>query len=161
MTDQTTLTPAQPRAPSAALAPFVRLRDEIDRLFEDFPLTLPARSVFPFTTRAAVVPAMELAETDGGYALSVELPGLAAKDIDIEFADGILTVSGEKREDSEKKEDGFLLSERRYGAFRRQLTLPADADPDTIEARFDKGVLTLAVKKDAAAPARTRKIKIG
>jgi HSP20 family protein len=104
---------------------------------------------------------MELAETEGGYELSVELPGIEEKDIDIEFADGILTISGEKREESEKKQNGYLMGERRYGSFRRQLTLPVDADPDTIEAKFKHGVLKLAMKKDQAAASRTRKIKIG
>ena len=161
MTDQTTLPAEQGRASRTTLTPFARLRDEIDRLFDDFPLALPGRSAFPFAPRTAVVPAMELAEIDGGYELSVELPGIEEKDIDIEFADGMLTVSGEKREDSEKKEDGFLLSERRYGAFRRQMSLPADADPDTIAASFKQGVLKLQVKKDQQAAARARKIAIG
>ena len=91
MTDQTTLPAEQRRTPSAALAPFARLRDEIDRLFDDFPLAPAARSVFPFT-RTAVVPAMELAETDQGYELSVELPGLEEKDIDIELADNATRI---------------------------------------------------------------------
>lgn len=160
MTDQTTLPTKQRRTPSAALAPFARLRDEIDRLFDDFPLAPAARSVFPFTS-TAVVPAMELAETDQGYELSVELPGLEEKDIDIELADGTLTISGEKREESEKKDNGYLVSERSYGAFRRQLTLPADADADSIAASFEKGVLKLAVKKDREAAGRAKKIPIG
>ena len=161
MNDQTTLPAEQRRPESTALAPFIRLRDEIDRLFDDFPLGLPGRSIFAFSPRAAVIPAMELAETDGGYELSVELPGLEEKDIDVEFADGTLTVSGEKREASEKKGNGYLISERRYGSFRRQLTLPVDADPDTIEAKFKHGVLKLVMKKDQQAASRTKKIKIG
>jgi HSP20 family protein len=91
----------------------------------------------------------------------VELPGLEEKDIDVEFADGVLSVSGEKREESETKENGCLISERRYGSFRRQLTLPSDADPDTIEAKFKHGVLKLTMKKDEKAADRSKKIKIG
>lgn len=161
MNQQTTLPAEQRRTETAALAPFTRLRDEIDRLFDDFPLGLPARSIFAFSPRATVIPAMELAETDRGYEVSVELPGLEEKDIDVEFADGILSVSGEKRDESEKKENGYHISERRYGSFRRQLTLPADADPDTIEARFSQGVLKLVMKKDQTTASRTRKIKVG
>jgi HSP20 family protein len=142
-------------------APLNRLRDEIDQLFEDFSFARPSRSAFPFTAPAALSPAMELAAKDGGYELSVELPGLDEKDIDIEFADGILTVSGEKREESEKKDNGYLLSERRYGSFRRQLTLPSDVDPETIAATFEQGVLKLAMKKDKQAEVRAKKIKIG
>jgi HSP20 family protein len=142
-------------------APLGRLRDEIDRLFEDFSFARPGRSIFSFAAPTALSPAMELAAKDGGYELSVELPGLEEKDIDVEFADGVLTVSGEKREESEKKDSGYLLSERRYGSFRRQLTLPSDVDPETIAATFEKGVLKLAMKKDRQAESRTKKIKIG
>ena len=161
MNEQTTLPTEQRRAEAAVPAPLSRLRDEIDRLFDDFGFTLPARSIFAFPTRAAINPAIELAETEGGYELSVELPGLEEKDIDVEFADGVLTVSGEKREESEKKDNGFLMSERRYGSFRRQLTLPADVDPETIAAKFKHGVLKLEMKKDQQAASRTKKIKIG
>ena len=137
------------------------MRDQIDRLFDDFGFTLPSRSVFPFIPETRLIPATELTAADGGYELSVELPGLDEKDIDIELADGVLTVSGEKREQSEKKDKGYLLSERRYGSFQRQLTLPADVDPDSIEAQFRKGVLKIEMKKDEHAASRARKIKIG
>ena len=161
MNEQTTL-PARPRqAAGFALAPLNRLRDEIDHLFEDFGFARPPRSLFAFDSGPALNPAMELASTENGYDLSVELPGLEEKDIDIEVADGVLTVSGEKREESEKKERGYLVSERRYGSFRRQLTLPADVDPETIAATFRNGVLTLSMKKDQQAANRTKKIKIG
>jgi HSP20 family protein len=161
MNEQTALPAERRRTEGAALAPFNRLRDEIDRLFDDFGFALPSRSVFSFQPRAAVIPAMELAEGDGGYELSVELPGLEEKEIDVEFADGVLTVSGEKREESEKKENGYLMSERRYGSFSRQLTLPSDADPDSIEAKFKHGVLKLKMKKDEKAASRGKKIEIG
>ena len=161
MNEQSTLPAEQRRPEGAALAPFSRLRDEIDRLFDDFGLTPPSRSIFAFPPRAAVNPALELAETDGGYELSVELPRLEEKDIDVEFADGVLTIAGEKREESEKKDNGYLVSERRYGSFRRQLALPADADPDAIDAKFKHGVLKLAIKKDEKAASRAKKIKIG
>jgi HSP20 family protein len=161
MSDQTTVPAELRRLQAAVPAPLNRLRDEIDRLFEDFSFARPARSIFPFASPTALSPAMELAAKDGGYELSVELPGLEQKDIDVEYADGILTVSGEKREESEKKDSGYLLSERRYGSFRRQLTLPSDVDPETISATFEQGVLKLAMKKDKQAEGRTKKIKIG
>lgn len=160
MSDQTTV-PAERRSEPLALAPLTRLRDEIDRLFDDFNFARPPRSIFAFAARPELNPAMELTATDGGYELSIELPGLEEKDIDIEFAEGVLTVSGEKREESEKKENGCLMSERRYGSFRRQLTLPTDVDPATIAAKFRQGVLKLAMKKDEQAASRTKKIKIG
>ena len=161
MNEQTTLPIERRRTEGAALAPFNRLRDEIDRLFDDFGFALPTRSIFSFHPRAAIIPAVELAEVDGGYEVSVELPGLEEKNIDIEVEDGVLSVSGEKREESEKKDDGYLMSERRYGSFSRQLTLPSDANADTIEAKFKHGVLKLTMKKDEKAANRAKKIKIG
>ena len=161
MTDQTTLPARQRRAEPAFPAPLNRIRDEIDRLFDDLSFPRPGRSIFAFAPPAPLTPAMELAAVNGGYEVSVELPGIAEKDIDVELAEGILTVSGEKREESEKKENGYLMSERRYGSFRRQLTLPADVDPESIQANFKDGVLKVAMKKDEKASDRARKIKIG
>lgn len=137
------------------------LRDEIDRLFDDFSFNRPARSVFAFPGfPAPSKPAVELVEKGDRYQMSVELPGIEQKDINIELADGVLTISGEKRETSETKESGYLISERSYGAFRRQVTLPADVDPDSLAAKMRDGVLKLEMKKDKAAASRTRKIAI-
>lgn len=139
--------------------PFGWLRSEIDRLFEDF--GRPARSAFNFGLRSlAPVPALEMVDDKQSYRLTAELPGLADKDIDITVADGVLTISGEKREETERSEQGFMLSERRYGRFERQVTLPADVDPEAIKAQFKDGVLTLTLAKDEKAAARTRKIAI-
>lgn len=138
-----------------------KLRDEIDHLFEDMSSTLPARGILPFVRRSAELrPALELREANGNYCLSTELPGLSKDDVEIEFADGVLTISGEKTEASEEKEGNCLTSERSYGAFCRQVTLPGDVDPDKISAKFDKGVLTVTIAKDKSAASRTRKISV-
>lgn len=161
MNEQTALPTERRRHDLLASPPIGRLRDEIDRLFDDFGLTFPARNIFALPHRATLNPAVELTEADGGYELSIELPGLEEKDVEIEVSEGVLTVAGEKREESEKKDRGYIISERRYGSFRRQLTLPADVDTDTIKADFRQGVLKLTMKKDEEARGRTKKIKIG
>ena len=160
MNEQATLPAKQRTGQGAALAPFNRLRDEFDRMFEEGRLPATGRSRFALADQR-LIPAMELSAADGGYCLSVELPGMDQKDIDLEFADGILTVAGEKRQESEKKGEGYLMSERRYGSFRRQLTLPADVDPSSIKADFASGVLKVEMKKDTKATDRCKKIKIG
>ena len=160
MNDQATL-PAKSGPAGFALPPLTRLRDEIDRLFDDFSFARPARSIFAFPTVAEFNPAMQLADKKSHYELSVELPGMDQNDIDVEVIDGVLTISGEKRVESETEEDGYLMKERRYGSFRRQLSLPSDADPAGIDARYRNGVLNLSIKKDQKAASRARKIKIG
>lgn len=146
------------KTPSVEVSPISWIRNEIDRLFDDF--GRPARSMF-FGQPTAPVAALELTEGKDEYQLSAELPGLGQDDVDIAVADGVLTISGEKKEEKEHKENGYLMSERRYGSFRREIALPADVDLNAIKARFKDGVLSLTMAKDKAAPARTRKIAIG
>ncbi len=137
------------------------LRGEIDRLFEDF--GRPGSSIFSFGNRspAAPVPAVELVDDDKAYRLTAELPGLSEQDIAVSIADGVLDISGEKKEESERKDKGYLYSERRYGSFHRQVSLPSDVDQNGITAQFKDGILTVTLAKDENVPARSRKIEIG
>lgn len=140
-------------------APLGWLRNEIDRLFDDF--RRPVRSVFNFGMAGfGPTPAIELVEHDRDYRLTAELPGLTDEDIELAVGDGELILSGEKREQEERKDKGFMLSERRYGAFERRIALPADIDRDHIAAQFTKGVLEITLPKDAKAAGRTRHIAI-
>jgi HSP20 family protein len=135
------------------------LRSEIDRLFDEF--GRPARNAFDLGMRSIFpMPALEMIEKDDSYRLTAELPGLSEKDVEINVADGVLIVSGEKREASEKKDKGLMLSERRYGAFERQIALPKDVDPAAIKAQVKDGVLTVTLAKDKKVAANTRKIQV-
>ena len=153
-----------PRAPVATTlfpetSPMGWLGGEIDRLFDDF--GRPAVGMFKFAPRIAnPVPAIELIDDDKEYRLSAELPGMTDKDIEIAVADGILTISGEKKETSERKDDGYLLRERCYGAFTRQIALPADVQAEAIKAHFANGVLNVTLGKDKKAQERLHKIPI-
>lgn len=153
MNDITPITGTRPPVPETG---FGWLRHEIDRLFDD--IGRSARGV-PFTA-TGLAPAVELAERDRDYRLTVELPGVKEDDVEVSIADGVLTLKGDKREHEERKESGFMLSERRYGAFERQIRLPADADPNEIEAKFKKGVLTLTIAKDEKKAPQPRKIAV-
>jgi len=154
-------TPASPVPASkgrAPLEPFGVLRTEIDKLFDDF---MSPSSVFiqPRGT-ASISPAMEFVDTGAAYQLTAELPGLKGDDIDVSVADGVLTLSGEKREESERESNGILLSERRYGAFRRQIPLPSDVDSDAVDAHYKHGVLRVEIAKDKTAAGRSRRIAV-
>ena len=152
--------PATRPVPASPLLdqPLGWLRGEIDRLFEDF--GSPGRSIFTFGTHAAPVPPMELSDAGDSYRLTAELPGLTDKDVTIELAGGVLSVSGEKTESKDHEESGCLMSERRYGAFARQIALPKDADRDAISASFKNGLLTVTIGKDQKATAEKRTIAI-
>src|SRR5947209_9448855 len=93
------------------------------------------------------IPEMDLVETDDHYLLKADLPGMKQEDVAIEFNDGTLTLSGERKAEYERKEKGFFRLERSFGKFSRSLTLPDGVDPDRIEASFHDGVLEVQIPK--------------
>jgi HSP20 family protein len=105
------------------------LRREFDRLFEDFYFG-PWRSsvghnvfdVEPFWRGELTfgkAPAVDIAERDNEYEITAELPGMAEEDIDVKYADGVLSIKGEKKEEKEEKHKDYYLSERPFGSFQR------------------------------------------
>jgi HSP20 family protein len=163
--------PAKPEEkPSAgALSPLSSLRREIDKLFDDFHFGTWLRGpgnvfdVEPFwrgELSFGKAPAVDIAERDKEYEITAELPGMAEKDIDVKFANGMLTIKGEKKEEKEEKKKGYYLSERRYGAFQRSFQVPDGVEADKIEASFKNGVLTVVLPKSAEAQKSAKKIEI-
>jgi HSP20 family protein len=151
--------------------PLVALRQEMDRLFDDFFAGFP---MMPFRRRRleadpwrrfqgvfeATFPVVDVAETEQGYQITAELPGMAEKDIDLSITGEMLVVKGEKRQEREEKKESYVVSERRYGSFQRTFPLPQDADPEKIEAHFKNGVLTITLPRKAGAETRQRKIEV-
>ena len=125
---------------------------EFDRLFS---------SLFDSSGRQVQrwVPAMDLVETDDHFLLRADLPGVSEDDIEIEFEDGTLTVSGERKAEHESKAEGFHRVERAFGSFSRSLTLPDGVDPEAVTATFDRGVLEVRIPKPEAR--KPRRIEIG
>ncbi len=93
------------------------------------------------------VPATDLVETEGHYVLRADLPGMSEDDVNIEVQDNVLTISGERRSESEQEHEGYQRVERAFGRFTRSLSLPSGIDADRIEASFDNGVLEVRVPK--------------
>src|ERR1700740_1294518 len=93
------------------------------------------------------VPEMDLVETEDHYLLKADLPGMKQDDVSIEFNDGTLAISGERKIEYERKEKGFFRLERSFGKFSRSLTLPEGVDPDKIGASFNDGVLEVQIPK--------------
>lgn len=135
--------------------PFTSLHREIDRLFEDFARGFPT---FRSGDMPALAPSMDVTETDKEIEITAELPGLEEKDVQINLADNVLTIRGEKKAEKEQKEKDYHLVERSYGSFSRSVQLPAGTDPDAVKATIDKGVLKVTVPKPA--PAVSKKIEV-
>ena len=132
--------------------PFSALQQEIDRLFDGF-----SRSFSGFAGRD-MMPSMDLSETDQEIEITAELPGLEEKDIQLNLADNVLTIRGEKKNEREETKKDYHLVERSYGSFTRVVQLPEGVNPDSIKAVMSKGVLKVTVSKPA--PAQTKKIDI-
>lgn len=105
-------------------------------------------------------PASDASADENTYRISVELPGVEEKDIDIAVHDGVVTVKGEKSAEREEKGDTWFFSERQYGSFSRTFRLPADADGDRIEAHLKDGVLSLTVPKFTPQAPEAKKVAI-
>jgi HSP20 family protein len=146
--------------------PYQAFRSEMDHLFDSFfgdcGLVAPRLGGMPspFNGDAIVVPSVDLAETDKEMTLTVELPGMEEKDVNLSVRDGMLTLKGEKKYEHEDEKKDLYLVERRYGSFQRSFRLPDTVDADKIDARFDKGVLRVVIPKKAEAVAPVKKIAI-
>jgi HSP20 family protein len=103
-------------------------------------------------------PALDISERKDAYVVTVEVPGISPDDLDITLEDGLLTIRGERRFTKETSEQQFHRVERRYGAFRRSITLPSQVQADQIEASFDNGVLEVIVPK--AEEAKPKRIQV-
>jgi HSP20 family protein len=147
--------------------PFEGLRNQVDRLFRDFEtgfLQSPLhRDVDNFWRRefaSPVTPALDIVEKDNAFEITAELPGLEAKNIELNLTDDVLTIKGEKKEEKEEKTKDRYVSERRYGSFRRSVQLPSSVDASKIEANCKSGVLTVTLPKTAEAQKKQTVIPI-
>jgi len=101
-------------------------------------------------------PHVDVRETDSQYKVCAELPGLEEKDVEVTFADGVVTLKGEKRLEAETA----LYNERWSGAFERQIVLGDAVDPDNVKATFKHGVLTVILAKKPEARRQVKRIEI-
>ena len=99
------------------------------------------------TSAPAWAPPVDISERKDAYVLTVELPGVKVEDLEIAFQDGLLTIQGERALTQDSPDEQFHVLERRYGFFRRSITLPPHVKPDAIEASSEDGVLRVVVPK--------------
>lgn len=103
----------------------------------------------------------DLSETDEGYELQVDLPGMNKGDVKVDLSDGIVTISGERSDEREDKRKGYYLSERSHGSVRRSFRVPESVETDRIKAQFKDGVLTLTMPRSEEAQKNARRIEVG
>jgi HSP20 family protein len=165
-----TKTETKESAAPTAWQPFESLRQEMERMFEDFradfggsPFRRGRLSLEPFFKREwgrGLSPAVDIVDKDNAYEVTAELPGMSEKDIEVKVAGGMLTIKGEKSEEKEEKKKDVYVSERRYGSFQRSFSVPEDVDADKLEASVKNGVLTVTMPKSAEAKRKERKIAV-
>lgn len=136
------------------------LQDRIDRLFQD---TL-GRTRGDFSTEglegAAWAPAVDILEKGDDLVLRADLPGVEPKDVEINVQDGTLTLKGERKWESDVKEDNFRRVERVYGSFVRSFALPQTVDADKVEAEYRNGVLEVKLPKRPEAKPKQVKVAV-
>jgi HSP20 family protein len=132
------------------------LQTEVNRLFNSV-VEAPAATAGAGAPRRWT-PAMDLLEDDEAFILRADLPGMRQEDVNIEIEDSTLTVSGERRSESEHHEGSYHRVERAFGSFSRSLTLPKGVDADAVTAKFADGVLEVRIPKPEMA--RPRRVEI-
>src|SRR5918993_5365333 len=134
---------------------FYDAQSEVDRLFNEM-LGGRGRGRQGGQQLAQWAPAVDVLTKDGDLLIRAELPGVKQEDVDITLQNGVLTISGEHKIDQEKERGGYHVRERRYGSFRRSMTLPEGVDESKVHARFEDGVLEVTVEGAAIERAPKR-----
>ena len=136
-----------------------KLRDQMDRMFEDWPRVF-GRRIDEEGLRGAWMPAVDIRETKDAFDVTAELPGIDAKDVDVSVQENTLTIRGERRREEVKENETVHRIEREYGVFERSFTLPRSADAEKIQASYREGVLSLTVPKREEAKPKSLKIHV-
>ncbi|HOE17178.1 MAG TPA: Hsp20/alpha crystallin family protein [Syntrophorhabdaceae bacterium] len=140
------------------LNPFYAFRQEMDRIFDNF---FHGVEIEPFKKMPeAFYPNIDVVDGAKEIKVTIELPGMDEKDIDLSLDKDSLTIKGEKKEEKEEKGKNYHRMERTYGSFSRTVPFPVEIDTDKVEALFKKGVLTVTLPKTAKALKETKKILI-
>lgn len=148
--------------------PIYSMQKEMNRMFEDFFKGFDDDSSSFFlspicsTTEAGttLTPRVDLSETDKDIIVSMELPGLDENEIKVNLSRDMLTVSGEKKQESKENEKGWYRMERHYGSFSRSIPLPHEYNSEKVDASYKNGVLTVKLAKQNSKKQKTKKISV-
>lgn len=132
------------------LNPFEAFERDVKRIFDDF-FALEPVDLFD----SAWMPSVDVEEDEKSIHVRAEIPGIDEKDLNVTLEDNVLTISGEKKEERKEENKRYVLAERRFGSFKRSITLPDEVKADSAKATFKNGVLTIDFeKKEVSQPKR-------
>ncbi len=135
---------------------FPTLKDEMDKLFEDF----FGKSFFPLTGEGGWLPAVDIHETKKEVVITMDVPAIDPKEVSISIADDRLTIKGERKREEETKEETCYRTERVYGTFQRIVQLPVEVVGDKAKATYKDGVLKITVPKSQKSTPKEVKVAI-
>ena len=143
---------------AAALSPWQEMTDMQNRIRQlfDMPFSLPV-----IAEPMGWSPAVDVSESDGELTVTAELPGMRSEDVHVDLADNVLTLRGEKREETERQEKEMRIFERSFGSFRRSFRLPSTVDEAKVNAEFKDGILRVTLPKMERATGKTIEVKAG
>jgi HSP20 family protein len=127
--------------------------DLFDRMFSDW--SVPSLWI----EENVVVPAFDITENEKEYVISGEIPGIDPKDLEVTLTDGILSIKGEKKQESEEKEENYHRIERHYGSFQRSFRLPKNIQRDELDANYKDGILRLTLPKSKESEVKNIEVK--
>lgn len=134
------------------------IKDDVDTLFQNNLLTT-GKNLSSFL-KNEIWPEVDIEEQDKCYIVKANLPGMEAKDLDVNFGNGLLTLSGEVSSEHKEKGKNFICTERTSGSFSRQFNLEGVSDDAKIIAKFKNGVLNIEIPKNTTSGRKNRKIEV-
>lgn len=149
-----------PAARDDVFDPFVAFRHEVERMFDSFFEGFGRSNRALSAGWSGPAPTIDIAEGEKDIVVFAELPGLDEKDFEVTVAGDVLTIKGEKKSEHEERNGESYYAERRYGSFSRSVRLPFDVTDEAVEAKYDKGVLTVRVPKPAELQQSVRRIEV-
>lgn len=143
----------------------MRMMDDMDRLFEDFGFGRTGLGLFPSLDRAALArsawaPQVETFRRGDKLVIRADLPGLKRDDVNVDVEDGVLRITGERKDEHEEERDGYYRTERSYGQFYRAIPLPEGMDTDQVDASFKDGVLEVTLPAPGETVKRRKRVQV-
>jgi len=146
---------------SRSLVPYENpVADLLDNFFSNWSPRQILPSLFEKSLDGSLVPSVDIDESETSYLIKTDLPGLTKEDINVNIEDGIMTISGEKKRETEKKDKHYSRYERSYGKFSRSFSLPNNVDSKKVEAKYHNGVLEVTLTKTEGSKPRGIEVKV-